>query len=63
MAERFLEVRRERDRSLKSWRALDPLVGYLGERWGSSRSSPLLLTRRLTGSWRTIATICCASAG
>lgn len=29
MAERFLEVRRERDRSLKSWRALDPLVGYL----------------------------------
>jgi integrase/recombinase XerD len=29
MAERFLEVRREGDFSLKSWRALDPLVGYL----------------------------------
>ena len=29
MAERFLEVRREGGGSLKSWRALDPLVGYL----------------------------------
>jgi len=29
MAERFLEVRREADVSLRSWRALDPLVGYL----------------------------------
>lgn len=29
MAERFLEVRREGDGSLRSWRALDPLVGYL----------------------------------
>jgi integrase/recombinase XerD len=29
MAERFLGVRRERDVSLRSWRALDPLVGYL----------------------------------
>ncbi|HEX9370089.1 MAG TPA: site-specific integrase [Roseiflexaceae bacterium] len=29
MAERFLEVRREADFSLRSWRALDPLVGYL----------------------------------
>lgn len=29
MAERFLEVRRERAHSLKSWRAFDPLVGYL----------------------------------
>src|SRR4051812_14139510 len=28
-AERFLEVRRERDVSLRSWRALGPLVGYL----------------------------------
>ena len=29
MAERFLEVRREGGVSLRSWRALDPLVGYL----------------------------------
>ena len=29
MAERYLEVRRAGDVSLKSWRALDPLVGYL----------------------------------
>ncbi len=29
MAERFLEVRREGGGSLRSWRALDPLVGYL----------------------------------
>ena len=29
MADRFLGVRRERDVSLRSWRALDPLVGYL----------------------------------
>jgi integrase/recombinase XerD len=29
MAERFLEVRRAGDVSLRSWRALDPLVGYL----------------------------------
>lgn len=29
MVERFLGVRRERDVSLRSWRALDPLVGYL----------------------------------
>ena len=28
-AERFLEVRREGGGSLRSWRALDPLVGYL----------------------------------
>jgi integrase/recombinase XerD len=29
MADRFLEVRREGQASLRSWRALDPLVGYL----------------------------------
>jgi integrase len=29
MADRFLEVRRAGDVSLRSWRALDPLVGYL----------------------------------
>ena len=29
MAERFLEVRREGGGSLRSWRALRPLVGYL----------------------------------
>jgi len=29
MADRFLGVRRERDVSLRSWRALHPLVGYL----------------------------------
>ena len=29
MADRFLEVRRRCDVSLRSWRALDPLVGYL----------------------------------
>jgi integrase/recombinase XerD len=29
MADRFLEVRREGALSLRSWRALDPLVGYL----------------------------------
>ncbi|MDQ6775814.1 MAG: hypothetical protein M3071_06225 [Actinomycetota bacterium] len=29
MADRFLEVRRESASSLRSWRALDPLIGYL----------------------------------
>ena len=29
MADRFLEVRRESAASLRSWRALDPLIGYL----------------------------------
>ena len=29
IADRFLEVRRAGDVSLRSWRALDPLVGYL----------------------------------
>lgn len=29
IAERFLDVRRDGDVSLRSWRALDPLVGYL----------------------------------
>ncbi len=29
MADRFLEVRRDNASSLRSWRALDPLVGYL----------------------------------
>jgi integrase/recombinase XerD len=29
MADRFLDVRRESDASLRSWRALDPMVGYL----------------------------------
>ena len=62
MAERFLEVRRERGVSLRSWRALDPLVGYLRglgvvPELAASADTPV------AGCWLTIATTCCASGG
>ena len=62
MAERFLEVRREGGGSLKSWRALDPLVGYL-RGLGVVPKLAASADSGLTGCWRTIATTCCASAG
>jgi integrase/recombinase XerD len=54
MAERFLKARRESASSLRSWRALDPLVGYLRERGAIPKlaASPDSPVERLVAEYR-----------
>jgi len=61
-AERFLAIRRASDVSLRSWRALGPLVIYL-RRLGVAPEIVASADSRLSGCCWTIATTWCASGG